>query len=344
MDSYSFHFERMNNLDLHPLSLPVSRLSPAKSSGSIDQFPHHLHGKGDSAYSSFSGGSNAPDYPSPFLPDDLQPGAFHHYADLKYVRAIYNPGEGLPPGARSMDQLYRSVEAISEQYRHRDGAGNVFPREQSCDQEDRCPAPPPVPPPPPPPARLDSYVATRNLENSRAHQAPPPPRQPPRGQTANPEAVGLRSDPVYGWRATEPHHRDTPNPDSVDNSPEQHHKSANILSRSPPRGTSQPEHQKHEQEAVGTSGGGGGHFEGDLARPQAAHRSASSWHVAKNLINSSIQHKGQFYFVTGVCKPPEAGLRNVSPCVSESGSGGSTVVEIRRLVEKEKESPSLLRE
>uniref|UniRef100_A0A1A7Y837 Shroom family member 1 n=1 Tax=Iconisemion striatum TaxID=60296 RepID=A0A1A7Y837_9TELE len=45
----------MSNVDLHPLSLPVTRLSPAKSSSSIvDHLTHHQHGKGDSAYSSFS--------------------------------------------------------------------------------------------------------------------------------------------------------------------------------------------------------------------------------------------------------------------------------------------------
>ncbi|XP_046876019.1 protein Shroom1 isoform X1 [Hypomesus transpacificus] len=349
MDSYNFHFERMNNLDLHPLSLPVSRLSPAKSSSSIDQFTHHHHGKGDSAYSSFSGGSNAPDYPSPFLPDDLQPGSYHHYADLKYVKAIYNPGQALQSDARSMDQLYRSVEAISKQYRHggdhNDNSSDGFLGKQYCNQDEPSRAPPPLPPPPPP-ARLDSYITTRNLENSRVHhgpegqQGPQAQRQAQRGQTANPEAGCLRSDLVYAWQGSEPYHRDPLNPDNTDKSSEQQ-KSANILSRSPPRGTSQPEHPKHKQQ---TSGGGGGHFEADRKKVYVNHRSllqesVSPWHVAQNLINSSIQHKGQFYFVTGVSS--ESGLRNVSPCVSEAGSGGSTVVEIHRLVEKEKERERL---
>uniref|UniRef100_A0A8C6S947 ASD2 domain-containing protein n=1 Tax=Neogobius melanostomus TaxID=47308 RepID=A0A8C6S947_9GOBI len=85
----------MSNIDLHPLSLPMSRLSPAKSNSSIaDQFVHHhQHGKGDSAYSSFSGGSTAPDYPLPFLPDDLHSSSFSHYADLKYVKSLYNPSQ-----------------------------------------------------------------------------------------------------------------------------------------------------------------------------------------------------------------------------------------------------------
>ncbi|CAL8302620.1 unnamed protein product [Gadus morhua 'NCC'] len=172
MDSFGLHFERMSNLDLHPLSLPISRLSPAKSTSSIaDQLPHHQHGKGDSAYSSFSGGSTVPDYPSPFLQDDLQPSAFNHYTDLKYVKAVYQPCQAHQSETRTMDQLYHSVEAISQQHR------NINNRRQNghdrCHADSKLTASPNPPsshlPPPPPPARLDSLVATRNLENSRGH-------------------------------------------------------------------------------------------------------------------------------------------------------------------------------
>ena len=187
MDSFGFHFERMSNLDLHPLSLPISRLSPAKSTSSIaDQLPHHQHGKGDSAYSSFSGGSTVPDYPSPFLQDDLQPSAFNHYTDLKYVKAVYQPCQAHQSETRTMDQLYHSVEAISQQHR------NINSRRQNG--HDRCQAdskltaspnpPSSLPPVPPPPARMDSLVATRNLENSRGHhQGTKPPPQPLRTRT-----------------------------------------------------------------------------------------------------------------------------------------------------------------
>ncbi|CAL8365660.1 unnamed protein product [Lota lota] len=173
MDSFGLHFERMSNLDLHPLSLPINRLSPAKSNSSIaDQLTHHQHGKGDSAYSSFSGGSTVPDYPSPFLQDDLQPSSFNHYTDLKYVKAVYHPCQVHQSETRTMDQLYHSAEAISQQHR------NINNQWQSG--HDRChtdckltasPNPPRShhPPPPPPPARLDSIVATRNLENTRGH-------------------------------------------------------------------------------------------------------------------------------------------------------------------------------
>ncbi|XP_071373116.1 protein Shroom1 isoform X2 [Centroberyx affinis] len=411
MDSYHFHFERMSNVDLHPLSLPVSRLSPAKSSSSIvDQLAHHQHGKGDSAYSSFSGGSTAPDYPSPFLPDDLQPSSLNHYADLKYVKAIYHPSQVLQSDSKTMDQLYRSVEAISQQYRHSNNK-NVNHHSHNgndgchtnnkllCNQEVPAAAPSqgPYPPlrPPPPPARLDSFIATRNLENSWAHHqgADPPPQQPqqqprphsqlhpqpqppyaPRPQTANPDS-GQRTDPVYGgwWGSQQqqpqpqqplsyrphlqPHDqtREPLNPEHLfimDNKAAcEQQKSENILSRSPPRGVSQTEHLKPRQPAssVGRNGdhhnnnsGSSSHFEGQRKRAHSAHeppRAASPWNVAQNFINSSIQHKGQFYFVTGVCKLSESGVRtqSASPCVSEAGSESSTVVETHRLREKGRE-------
>uniref|UniRef100_A0A667XB19 Shroom family member 1 n=1 Tax=Myripristis murdjan TaxID=586833 RepID=A0A667XB19_9TELE len=313
MDSYNFHFERMSNVDLHPLSLPVSRLSPAKSNSSIvDQLTHHQHGKGDSAYSSFSGGSTAPDYPSPFLPDDLQPSSFNHYADLKYVKAIYHPSQVLQSNSKTMDQLYRSMEVISQQYRQTNNAdhnshnGNAGHTNNNtfCNQEATLVAPSQNPyaalRPPPPPARLDSFIATRNLENS--------------------------------WQ-----------------------KSTNILSRSPPRGMSQTEHPKSRQPAnsCGHSGDhytnnrvSGNHFEGQRKRAHSAHnclgpepiRAASTWNVGQNFINSSIQHKGQFYFVTGVCKRSETGVRtqSASPCVSEAESESSTVVETHLPREKER--------
>ncbi|XP_041742487.1 protein Shroom1 isoform X2 [Coregonus clupeaformis] len=334
MDSYNFHFERMSNLDLHPLSLPLSRLSPAKSTSSIDQITHH-HGKGDSAYSSFSGGSSAPEYPSPLLSDDLQHHSLH-YADLKYVKAIYHPNV-LDSDAKSMDQLYRSVEAISNQYRYNDGCLSAA---QYCNQNQETLLPPP-PLPPPPPARLDSFIATRNLENCRAQHGPEgqlADRPPPRPQTNNPDAACLKPDLVYGRLASQPYHRDPVDPDHTDNNTEQQ-KSANILSRSPPR-TSQPEHPKQQS---GSSDGG--HSEGQRKRAHLAHgslipeqqRSASPWHVAQNMVNSSIQHKGQFYFVTGVCKSSESRLKHGSLCVPEVGSESPVPapVETHRLVERE---------
>lgn len=383
MDSYNFHFERMSNVDLHPLSLPVSRLSPAKSNSSIvDQLAHHQHGKGDSAYSSFSGGSTAPDYPSPFLPDDLQSSSFSHYADLKYVKSIYHPTQVLQSDSKTMDQLYRSVEAISQQYRsntninvnHHNHNGNesFYTNNKALSKQEvplGAPSQGAYPPvrPPPVPARLDSFIATKNLENSRVHHhgtefQPQQPQQQsrphsrphpqthgpntPRTETANPETgnSGLSSDPVYAvWRGSQQQQAQQPP------SYRPH------LQPSPPQGTSQPEHLKARQPS--SSGGSNGdhhnkpsgsssHFENQPKRAHSAHdwlgsepaRAASPWNAGQSFINSSIQHKGQFYFVTGVCKLSESGMRthSASVCGSEAGSESSTVLERHRLREKER--------
>lgn len=401
MDSYNFHFERMSNVDLHPLSLPVSRLSPAKSNSSIaDHLAHHQHGKGDSAYSSFSGGSTVPDYPSPFLPDDLQSSSFSHYADLKYVKSIYHPTQVLQSDSKTMDQLYRSVEAISQQYRnntngnHHNHNGNHTTNNKALSKQEVLSGTStqgaflPVRPPPVP-ARLDSFIATKNLENSRVHhqefkpQQAQPQQQPrphtrlshgPKPETANPDTnkSTFNSDPVYSvWRGSpqqqvqqppsyRPHLqlKDQPkapsNPEHLfitDNKAAA--ESTNILSRSPPRGVGQTEHLKPRQPSSGGGCNGdnpnkpsGSHFESQRKRAHSAHdllgseptRAASPWNANQSFINSSIQHKGQFYFVTGVCKPSESGVRTHSPsvCGSEAGSESSTVLETHRLREKER--------
>uniref|UniRef100_A0A8C0F773 Shroom family member 1 n=1 Tax=Bubo bubo TaxID=30461 RepID=A0A8C0F773_BUBBB len=68
-----------------------NRLSPVKLISSVDHLLH-LPGRADSAYSSFSGGSNVPEYPTPScygenccLPPEQVP-----YMDSEYVRGIYN--------------------------------------------------------------------------------------------------------------------------------------------------------------------------------------------------------------------------------------------------------------
>ncbi|XP_019115205.2 protein Shroom1 isoform X2 [Larimichthys crocea] len=411
MDSYSLHFERMNNVDLHPLSLPVSRLSPAKSNSSIaDQLAHHQHGKGDSAYSSFSGGSTAPDYPSPFLTDDLQSSSLH-YADLKYVKSIYHPTQVLQSDSKTMDQLYRSVEAFSQQYRsndninanHHNGNESFHTNNKALSKQEvasGAPSQGAYPPvrPPPVPARLDSFIATKNLENTRVHrhsaefqpQQPQPQQQPrphnrqshglngSRPETANPGTGSLNSDPVYSvWRGSQPQQPQAQQPSShrphlqphdqtrVPLNPEylfitdnkaasEQQKSTNILSRSPPRGTSQSEHQKRRQLSSSDAcngdhhkfGGSSSHFESQRKRSHSAHdwlgsepaRASSPWNSGQSFINSSIQHKGQFYFVTGVCKLSESGTRthSASVCGSETGSESSTVLETHQLREKER--------
>ncbi|XP_060911136.1 protein Shroom1 isoform X1 [Labrus mixtus] len=408
MDSYNFHFERMSNVDLHPLSLSVSRLSPAKSNSSIaDQLAHHQHGKGDSAYSSFSGGSNAPDYPSPFLPEDLQSSHFSHYADLKYVKSIYNPTQVLQSDSKTMDQIYRSVEAISQQYRnntnnnvnHSNHHGNnsLHTNNKALSKQDA-----PIDRPPPVPTRLDSFIATKNLENSRipqqdtefrpqqpeAKQQPRPtnrlvPHQQglttPRLEAANPDTANFsfNSEPVFSvWRGShqqqtqaqqlpsyhphlQPHDQTRVNqqfnPEYLfitdKKSASEQQKSTNILSRA----MSQPDHLKSIQlpSKAGCNGnhpnkpsGSSNHFENHRKRAHSADnwvsaestQAASPWNSRQSFINSSIQHKGQFYFVTGVCKPSESGMRthSSSVCGSETGSESSTVLETHSLREKER--------
>ncbi|KAF4098189.1 protein Shroom1 [Onychostoma macrolepis] len=278
MDSYHFHFERMSNLDLHPLSLPVSRLSPAKSSSSIDQYNHH-HSKGDSAYSSFSGGSTVPDYPSPFLLDELQSQNLHY-------KSKYSP-TFLDSDSKGMPHLYRSMETVAQEHHWSSGGFS--------DIED-----PPVhthPLPPPPPARLNSFVTTRNLENSRA-------RQSPEGQladlstsqlTSNSVVCGVRAEPVYGRTFSQlKDHLKQDQEDKMLDPP----KSTGILNRFPQQ-TCQPEHLQQSETQRKRSHSA---YVGPVSEHQCF---VSSCNMPQNMISGSIQHKGQFYFVTGVFKSSE---------------------------------------
>ncbi|XP_054907636.1 protein Shroom3 isoform X3 [Poeciliopsis prolifica] len=391
MDSYSLHFERMSNVDLHPLSLSVSRLSPAKSNSSIaDHLSHHQHGKGDSAYSSFSGGSTAPDYPSPFLPDDLQSSSFSHYADLKYVKSIYHPTQFLQSDSKTMDQLYRSVEAISQQYHKNSDLNyhslngneslhtnnNAHPKKEV---QSRTPSQsgqaPPVP------LRLDSFIATKNLENSRAHlhgtEFKPLPQQPqqirlhgqpysqslnsPRSETAilDKSSSNLSSEPLYSvWRGSHemqqvqhpPSYRlhlqlhnqtrvNPENPSIVDSNA-----ASELHSQSPPHGRNQPEHltPKQTSSMIGCNGDhqikSGGYFRSERKRTHSAQevhgssdlqRADSPWNGSQSCLSSSIQHKGQFYFVTGVYKPSEPAVRTHSATIS----GTEAAREVSALLE-----------
>lgn len=397
MDSYSFQFERMSNVDLHPLSLPVSRLSPGKSSSSIaDQFAHHQHGKGDSAYSSFSGGSTAQDYSSPFLPDDLQSNSFGHYADLKYVKSICHPAQAPQTDTRAMDQLYRSVEAISQQY-HNNSANkanqvnnnsddavhandnNAVSKQEVPHAHGACPN---ILRPPPIPARTDSFIATKNLENSRAQRPssefhPQQPHQQPRSHSQpqaqayglnSPRPVRVMSDAgswspqselLYSvWRGSQPqlpqaqkqsnyHTRITSNPEYLyitDNKSLSERRNSTSLSRQTPSQSVSPpqEHSERSGSGAGKEGyhrfnGGDKQPEGQRKRAHSANncpgaetlRASSPWKTG--VINSSIQHKGQFYFVTGVCRTPAA-----SPCGSDAGSKSSPVAEKHQLAERER--------
>lgn len=387
MDSYSFQFERMSNVDLHPLSLPVSRLSPAKSSSSIaEQFAHHQHGKGDSAYSSFSGGSTAQDYPSPFLPDDLQSNSFGHYADFKYVKAVYHPARALQTDTRTMDQLCRSVEAISQQYRNNTNIkanhennnpidpvhsnNNAISKQEVPQAPSTCPS---ILRPPPIPARMDSFIATKNLENTRVHRhsaeiQPQQPQQQPRSRSQPayglnaPRPLRVMSDtgdlgPYSVWRGSQQqlaqvhnpsnyHTRFASNPEYLyitDNKAlSDQRNSAAVSRRTPSQGKSQP--QEHRNPSGQGEGNGDHHSkyngsdnQSESQRKRAysvndwlgsdTQRLSSPW--TTGVINSSIQHKGQFYFVTGVCRAQSA-----SSCGSDAGSKRSP--EKYQLREKER--------
>ncbi|XP_027887490.1 protein Shroom1 isoform X3 [Xiphophorus couchianus] len=379
MDSYSLHFERMSNVDLHPLSLSVSRLSPAKSNSSIaDHLSHHQHGKGDSAYSSFSGGSTAPDYPSPFLPDDLQSSSFSHCADLKYVKSIYHPTQFLQPDSKTMDQLYRSVEAISQQYHKNsdlnyhslNGSESLHTNNNAHPKKEvQSSTPSQSGQAPPVPLRLDSFIATKNLENSRAHlhgtEFKPLPQQPqqeirlhgqpysqsqhfPRSETAilDKSSSNLSSEPLYSvWRGSHemqqvqhpPSYRlhlqlhnqtrvNLENPSIVDSNA-----AFELHSQSPPHGRNQPEHltPKQTSSMIGCNGDhqikSGGYFQSERKRAYSAQEVHGSSELqradrprngSQSCLSSSIQHKGQFYFVTGVYKPSEPAVRTHSAPIS----------------------------
>ncbi|KAJ8260481.1 hypothetical protein COCON_G00162040 [Conger conger] len=97
----------MESLDRgHPAYSSCQRLSPSKSSGSID----HLHSKRDSAYSSFSTSSSVPEYPAAAGPpagaersysaDSMLAGQQRgpeapRQADIRYVRTVYDAQRGI---------------------------------------------------------------------------------------------------------------------------------------------------------------------------------------------------------------------------------------------------------
>ncbi|KAM6196408.1 protein Shroom1 isoform 1-T2 [Sarcoramphus papa] len=155
---------------VEPVTSPENgnRLSPVKSIGSVDHLLH-LPGRVDSAYSSFSGGSNVPEHPTPpcygencCLPPEQVP-----YMDSEYVRGIYN----LSAANSDLRCLhpYKAPDLTIHNNSH------------STSLAERCGSTPargtlnqgPLPlaaPPPSPPTRLDSYKVTRNLENSRGRR------------------------------------------------------------------------------------------------------------------------------------------------------------------------------
>lgn len=323
MDSYNIHFEKMTNFDLHPLS----RHSPSKSTGSIDQYTHH-HGKGDSAYSSFSGGSTAPDYPSPFLPEDLHPHNLH-YADLKYVKAVYGPSI-LDSESKSMNHLYGSTEAVVHQH-HQSHNGCSFVRNSPVPSTHLPPPPlpPPLPPPPPPPStpplastpppppppplvHTEPFITARNPETSLSC----PEGQlfgvsPFRHQATYSEILGSRHNLVYDLWVPQNYERKQ---DHVDKTAES--RSEGVFNRAPLQ-TWQPEPLQRNVERHAEAQHNRSHSACEALVPEHQH-AVHSWHMAQNAVSGSIQHKGQFYFITGVYKPCESSVPPPPQCPSDS--------------------------
>ncbi|XP_014803364.1 PREDICTED: protein Shroom1 isoform X2 [Calidris pugnax] len=144
-------------------------LSAVKSMSSMDHLLH-LPGRADSAYSSFSGGSNVPEYPTPSCCGEncCLPPEQVSYMDSVYVKGIYNLSaansdlRGLNP--------YKALDL------------SIHNNSQSTSLVDRCGSTPtrgtwnrgalPLAAPlPSPPTRLDSYQVTRHLENSRGRHS-----------------------------------------------------------------------------------------------------------------------------------------------------------------------------
>ncbi|XP_048884176.1 protein Shroom2-like [Brienomyrus brachyistius] len=162
MDSCKFSQEGMSR----PLSCPAGRLSPAKSTSSIDQFVGH-RGNGDSAYSSFSGGSSAPEYGPLHLADDL---GYEGFLASEFTSAVDDPCVVPSSPSRSVAHWYRTAENAPEPRVPHTLAW------KNCSWE----------PPPAPPARLDSFIAVRHLENAGGSWSP-------RVQSARPRTELLRS-------------------------------------------------------------------------------------------------------------------------------------------------------
>ncbi|KAM9531335.1 protein Shroom1 isoform 2-T2 [Guaruba guarouba] len=155
---------------VEPLTSPESSngLSPVKLISSVEHLVQ-LPGRLDSAYSSFSGGSSAPEYPTTLCygenccwPPEQVP-----YMDLEYVRGIYNLS-----AANSDHGCLRPCAApdLSSHNSHStsltEPSGSTPTRATSHQGP-----PPPAAPPPSPPMRLDSYNVTRHLENSRGRHS-----------------------------------------------------------------------------------------------------------------------------------------------------------------------------
>ncbi|XP_030674883.1 protein Shroom3 isoform X3 [Nomascus leucogenys] len=167
---------------------PPCHLSPAKSTGSIDQLSH-FHNKRDSAYSSFSTSSSILEYPHPGISARERSGSMDNtsarggllegmrQADIRYVKTVYDTRRGVSAEyeVNSSALLLQGREARASA----DGQGydkwSNIPRGKGVPPpswSQQCPSSletatdnlPPKVGVPLPPARSDSYAAFRHRE------------------------------------------------------------------------------------------------------------------------------------------------------------------------------------
>ncbi|XP_021266459.1 protein Shroom1 isoform X2 [Numida meleagris] len=151
---------------VEPAAAPdSSHLSPVPSLGSADHVLH-LPGRADSAYSSFSGSSNVPEYhtPSCYEADCCPAPEQVPYMDSEYVRGIYNLSAA-SSALRCLQPCQAPAPSIP-------GASHSPALAEHSSSTPPCGMlnqglPPPAAPLPSPPARLDSYRIARHLESTK---------------------------------------------------------------------------------------------------------------------------------------------------------------------------------
>ncbi|XP_008053839.1 protein Shroom3 [Carlito syrichta] len=166
---------------------PPCHLSPAKSTGSIDQLSH-FHNKRDSAYSSFSTSSSILEYPPPGTSGRERAGSMDtacarggllegmRQADIRYVKTVYDTRRGV-----SAEYEVNSSALLQGREARASADGQGYDRWYSAPRgkgapppswSQQCPASletatdnlPPKVGAPLPPARSDSYAAFRHRE------------------------------------------------------------------------------------------------------------------------------------------------------------------------------------
>ncbi|XP_015497575.1 protein Shroom1 isoform X2 [Parus major] len=176
-----------------------SENDPLLSGKSVSIMDHllHLPGRADSAYSSFSGGSNVPEYPTPScygeyfcVPPEQVP-----YMDTEYITGIYNL-RAAHSDLRST-QPYKAPDLGTHNSSHSTGLTDhcgITLTQRTSNQEPPSLAAPPLSPP----RQLNSYnITDRHLEKSRER----------RGSEGHAECS---MQPAPGVQDSQPAERDVP--------------------------------------------------------------------------------------------------------------------------------------